>query len=132
MVGNFFVCNLTRAVRKEDFWCWTILWNKKRSGKLTDWPQKRKRKFVFVFEFGPHHLIKYLFLVAPGVRQNSNFQILGCLKENWPSIMRPPLIMQIKFSFIFKRTTTTTKKQRNFAFFVRSIYLIHVCLLIVN
>jgi hypothetical protein len=37
----------------------------------------------------------------PGVRQNSNFQILGCLKENWPSIMRPPLIMQTKFSFIF-------------------------------
>jgi hypothetical protein len=73
-----------------------------------------------------------LFLMSAGVRQNRNFQILGCLKENWPSIMRTPLIMQTKFSFIFKRTTTTTKKQRNFAFFVRSIYLVHRCLLIVN
>jgi len=45
-----------------------------------------------------------------GGRQNSNFQILWCLKENWSSIKRPPLIMQRKFSLIFKRTTTTTKK----------------------
>ena len=48
--------------------------------------------------------------VDPGGRQNSHFQILWCLKENWSSIKRPPLIMQRKFSLIFKRTTTTTKK----------------------
>jgi len=66
-----------------------------------------------------------LYRVHPGGIKNGKFVTLTPFQKNRSKSMNPPRPKLRKFSFKLSYSTTTTQKQRNFAF-SRSIYLLSV------